>query len=166
MSARSTLSTLAALALLACGSATAGETFDSQPGLAGWIARLNKPLSLSQALRSDAPWLRSIGHDSIEPGLSAASVARAPFAAASLEGSDSLRPGTRLSFSRESDDVRAGSSASISLGRLNLNETRGSPALGGAPSQSDLDRELAQLRESINRVRLTPQVSLGMRVKF
>jgi len=37
--------------------------------------------------------------------------------------------------------------------------------LGGA-TQTDLDRELAQLRDSMNRVRPVPQVSLGMRVKF
>jgi len=165
MSARSTLPTIAAVVLLACGSAAAGETFDSQPGLAGWIARLNKTGSLGLAPRGDVLWLSRIGNDSIEPGLPAATLLRAP-SGGWLEGGDGLRSGSRLSFSRESDDARAGSSASISLGRLNLNETRGSPALGGAPSQGDLDRELAQLRESVNRVRLTPQLSLGMRVKF
>ena len=73
--------------------------------------------------------------------------------------------GGRLNFNPTPDDERAGSSASITLGRLNLNEPRSGPALGATP-QADLDRELAQLRDSVDRVRLVPQVSLGMRVKF
>jgi hypothetical protein len=80
--------------------------------------------------------------------------------------SSAARAGGRLTFHRAPDDVRAGtSSASITLGKLNLNEPRSNAALGGT-SLADLDRELAQLRDSVNRVRLVPQVSLGMRVKF
>ncbi len=54
---------------------------------------------------------------------------------------------------------------SITLGRLNLNESRGGAAPGGV-WQSDVERELTQLRETVGRVRQVPQVSLGMRVKF
>ncbi|HEU5296362.1 MAG TPA: hypothetical protein VFU71_16410 [Burkholderiaceae bacterium] len=90
---------------------------------------------------------------------------RAVTAAPWFDGSASQpRPANRLNFDRAADDVRAGSSALLTLGRLNLNESRG-PSLGGA-SQAELERELTQLRESINRVRAAPQVSLGMRVKF
>jgi len=164
MFARSILPTLSALVLLACGSVAVAEPLDAQSLLPAWIARL-KPLSLTQALQREATWLRGIGRDSIEPGAPAASLLRAPLANAWLDG-EGVRPGNRLSFSRASDDERAGSSASLTLGRLNLNETRGNPVLGGGTSQGEFERDVAQLRDNINRVRLSPQVSLGMRVKF
>jgi hypothetical protein len=52
-----------------------------------------------------------------------------------------------------------------SIGRPSLSETRRGPNLGDM-SQADLDRELAQLRDGIARVRFMPQVSLGMSLKF
>jgi hypothetical protein len=158
MFTRSTLPTLAALVLLACGSVAGAEVFDPRAAPTRQVAHHGlTPLSSGLALRS-------VGRDSIELGLSASSLLRSGLGAP-WPGSvpAAARPG-RLSFDRVSDDARAGSSASISLGRLNLNETR-HPLLGG-PSQAELERELAQLRESINRVRVAPQVSLGMRVKF
>ena len=166
MFTRSTLPTLAAVVLLAWGSCAGAEAFDPHVAQSGWMVRQTKPLSSSYALRSDAVSLRSVGRDTIErwrptPGTSLVEqLASRPDSAAS-SGSRA----SRLSFQRTPDDVRAGtSSASISLGRLNLNEPR-SAALGGV-SQTDLDRELAQLRDSLGRVRPVPQVSLGMRVKF
>jgi hypothetical protein len=52
-----------------------------------------------------------------------------------------------------------------SIGRPSLSETHSGPNLGNV-SQADLDKELAQLRDGIARVRLMPQVSLGMNLKF
>jgi hypothetical protein len=52
-----------------------------------------------------------------------------------------------------------------SIGRPSLSETHSGPNLGNA-SQADLDRELAQLRDGVARVRFVPQVSLGMSLKF
>jgi len=144
--------------LLACGSVAGAEAFDPHVARTNWMSRHGQPLSSNYALRS-------IGRDSIQPGLQTTGLLRPVTAAPWLDGSGSEpRPANRLNFERANDDVRAGSSASITLGRLNLNESRG-PSLG-ATSQAELERELTQLRESINRVRLAPQVSLGMRVKF
>jgi len=159
MFTRSTLPSLAALVLLASGSVAGAEAYDAHAAPTGWMTRPSHSLSSSYALRS------GIGRENIEPGLSSSSWLRAAVAAPWLDPSaNGLRPASRLSFERVGDDVRAGSSASITLGRLNLNESRG-PSLGGA-TQAELDRELAQLRESISRVRQAPQVSLGMHVKF
>jgi hypothetical protein len=52
-----------------------------------------------------------------------------------------------------------------SMGRLGVAGAQPGPQLGGV-SQADLDRELALLRENVSRVRLVPQVSLGMNLKF
>jgi hypothetical protein len=160
MFTRSTLPTLAAIVLLAWGSCAAAEAFDPHAALPGGTVRQTKPLSSSYALRGDAPSLRSIGRDAIESWQPVSSAE--PAAAWPDNGATRA---SRLSFQRAPDDERAGSTASITLGRLNLNEPRNGAALGGTP-QADLDRELAQLRDSVNRVRLVPQVSLGMRVKF
>jgi hypothetical protein len=169
MFTRSTLPTLAAIASLACGASAGAEAFDPSAALPSWLVRQDHSLSSSYALRGDTWSLRSHGRVAIEPGLPYASSLRselaAPWPAGSVPGT--TRAGDRLSFQRAPDDVRAGtSSASISLGRLNLSESRSPTAALGGMSQADLDRELTQLRESVNRVRLVPQVSLGMHVKF
>ncbi|HSB99437.1 MAG TPA: hypothetical protein VLE45_05930 [Burkholderiaceae bacterium] len=164
MFTRSTLSLLAATVSLACGSRAGAEAFDPLAAPASWRIRQTDALSSSYVLRGDATSLRGIGRDTIGPWLPASSMLRSEPAAYGLD--DSPRAGGRLSFHRDADDDRAGtSSASISLGRLNLNEPRTGPALGVAP-QADLDRELAALRDNVSRVRPVPQVSLGMRVKF
>jgi len=151
MFTRSTLPMLAVLVSLACGASAAAEAFDPLAARPGSPPSRTLSLSSSYALRGVAP-------DTIGPS----SALRAQLLSA---GPDTASRAGRLSFDRSPDDERAGeSSASISLGRLNLNEPRG-PAFGAA-SQSDLDRELSQLRDSVNRVRPVPQVSLGMRVKF
>jgi hypothetical protein len=167
MFTRSTLPTLATLVLLACGSHASAEAFDPNAVPSGGTIHPNKSLSSSPGLRGDLTSLRSIGRDSIEPWQPASVALRAQSAAAWPDDSASgaARAGGRLNFNRTPDDERAGSSASITLGRLNLNEPRSGAMLGNTP-QADLDRELAQLRDSINRVRVVPQVSLGMRVKF
>jgi hypothetical protein len=167
MFTRSTLPTLAAVVLLAWGSCAAAEAFDPHSALPGWTVRQTKPLSSIFALRGDSTSPRSIGQDAIAPwqppsgGLRAGLAALWPDSAAS----GASRARGKLSFDPTPDDERAGSSASITLGKLNLNESRSSAAPGGV-WQTDLDRELAQLRDSVGRVRPVPQVSLGMRVKF
>jgi hypothetical protein len=169
MFTRSTLPTLAAIASLACGASAGAEAFDPSAVLPGRPVRQNHSLSSSYALRGDSWSLRSLGRDTILPGLPYANSLRSEFGAPWLGNSalGASRAGSRLNFHRAPDDVRAGdSSASITLGRLNLNESRSPIAALGGMSQADLDRELAQLRESVNRVRLVPQVSLGMHVKF
>jgi hypothetical protein len=52
-----------------------------------------------------------------------------------------------------------------SIGRPSLSESHSGPNLGNV-SQADLDKELAQLREGIARVRFVPQISLGMNLRF
>ena len=166
MFTRSTLPTLATIVLLAFASPAGAETLDPNASLPGSMVRQHKSLSSSYALRSDFTSLRSVARDSIEPWQPTLAALRAEPVWPDSAASSAARAGGRLTFHRAPDDVRAGtSSASITLGRLNLNEPRSNPALGGT-AQADLDRELAQLRDSINRVRLVPQVSLGMRVKF
>jgi hypothetical protein len=166
MFTRSTLPTLAAIVLLAWGSCAAAEAFDPNAALPGPTVP-QRSLSSSYALRGDVVSLRSVGYGVIEPWQHASSALRVEPAASRPDSPavGATRSGGRLNFSPTPDDERAGSSASITLGRLNLNEPRNGVALGGTP-QADLDRELAQLRDSVNRVRLVPQVSLGMRVKF
>ena len=167
MFTRSTLPTLAAILLLVYGARAGAETFDPYTLLPGWMVGHAKSLSSSPALRGDFASLRSSGHDAIAPwqlpsgGLRPGRAALWPDGAAS--GATGAR--SRLSFDPRPDDERAGSSASITLGRLNLNESRGGAAPGGV-WQSDVEREFIQLREGIGRVRQVPQVSLGMRVKF
>ena len=154
MFARPTLPMLAAIVSLACGSSAGAEAFDPLLAQPPAPLRLSKPLATSDLLLG-------LGRDAIAPW---PSIALRAELSAWPDGAS--RTSSWLSISRTPDDERAGSSsASISLGRLNLNESRGGPLLGAA-SQADLDRELAQLRENINRMRLVPQVSLGMRVKF
>jgi hypothetical protein len=166
MFTRSTLPTLATVVLLAWGSCAGAEAFDPHAVQSGWMVRQTKPLSSSYTLRGDTLSLRSVGRDAIEPWRPAPSASAAePLASWPDSAANTSSRASRLSFERTPDDVRAGtSSALISLGRLNLNEPR-SAALGSV-SQAELDRELAQLRDSLGRVRPVPQVSLGMRVKF
>ncbi|HTP71624.1 MAG TPA: hypothetical protein VML58_05335 [Burkholderiaceae bacterium] len=154
MFARSTLPVFAAVVSLVCGSSAGAEAFDPLTAQPSGLLRPSKPLATSGLPLG-------IGRDSIAPWPSSA------LRAEMLAWPDSAsRTGSWLSFNRTPDDDRAGSSsASISLGRLNLNESRSGPVLGAA-SPADLERELAQLRENINRMRVVPQVSLGMRVKF
>jgi len=169
MFTRSTLPTLAAIASLACGVSAGAEAFDSGALLPGWLGRQNHSLSSSHALRGDTWWsLRSLGRDAILPSLPHASSLRSEFGAPWLGSSarGAPRAAGRLSFEPAADDVRAGSSASITLGRLNLSEPRSPTAALGGTLQADLDRELAQLRDGVNRVRLMPPVSLGMHIKF
>jgi len=52
-----------------------------------------------------------------------------------------------------------------SFGRASLSDAPSGPSLAVA-SQTALDHELAQLRDGIGRVRFTPQVSLGMSLRF
>jgi hypothetical protein len=52
-----------------------------------------------------------------------------------------------------------------SLGRATLTESHGGPNLSNA-SQADVDKELAQLREGVGKVRFVPQVSLGVNYRF
>jgi hypothetical protein len=166
MFTRSTLPTLTTIVMLAFGSHAGAETLDPNVAPPGTMVRQTKSLSSSYALRSDFTSLRSVARDSIEPCQPTLAALRAEPAWPDSSASSAARAGGRLTFHRAPDDVRAGtSSASITLGRLNLNEPRSNAALGGT-TLADLDRELAQLRDSVNRVRLVPQVSLGMRVKF
>ena len=152
MFTRSTMPILVALVSLACGASAAAEAFDPLAARRGTVPSRTTSLSSSYALRG-------VGSDAIT--ISPSSTLRAQLLSAWPEAAPHAG---RFNLDRAADDERAGSSASISLGRLNLSEPRG-PAFGAA-SQSDLDRELSQLRDSVNRVRLMPQVSLGMRVKF
>lgn len=153
MFARSTLPVLAAIASLACGPSVGAETFHSVATPPSGALPAARSLSTSGTLRVA---------DRSPMAAWPSSALRTELPAWPDSGS---RASGKFSFDLESDGDRAGSSASISLGRLNLNESRAGPQLG-APSQADLDRELTQLRESINRVRLVPPVWLGMRVRF
>src|SRR5262245_46314742 len=164
MFTRSTLPMLATLVSLACGASAGAEAFDPLTAHSSGLLRRSPSLSSSDVLRADTTSLRSVWRDRIA-AWSPTHPVRSDLLA-SWPDSAAARGNGRLNFQRLADDERVGtSSALISLGRLNLNEPRSGPALG-ATSPSDLDRELAQLRESMNRVRPAPQVSLGMRVKF
>jgi hypothetical protein len=166
MFTRSTLPTLATIVLLAFGSRAGAETLDPNATPPGATVHQTKSLSSSYALRSDLTSLRSVTRDAIEPWRPTLAALRAETAWPDSAASSATRAGGRLTFHRAPDDVRAGtSSASITLGKLNLNEPRSNATLGGT-TLADLDRELTQLRDSVNRVRVVPQVSLGMRVKF
>ncbi len=52
-----------------------------------------------------------------------------------------------------------------SIGRATVSESHSGPNLGNVP-QSDLDKELAQLREGVGRIRVVPQVSVGVNLQF
>jgi hypothetical protein len=168
MFTRSALSTLAAIASLACGSSAVAETFGPSAALLGSIVRQAPSPSSSSALGGDPLPVSSLGRAPIEQALPHASPWRSALAApwSGSPTAGDARARTKLSFDRESDDTRAGSSTSITLGRLNPNDSRGGPAALTGMSQVDLERELAQLRDGVNRVRTMPQVSLGMHVKF
>jgi len=167
MFTRTTLPTLAAIVLLAWGSCAGAEAFDPHAAPPGWTMRQTHSLSSILARRGDLASPRSTGQDAIgawQPPSSGLRVGVAALWPDSAASSASYTRG-KLSFDPRPDDERAGSSASITLGRLNPNESRS----GTAPSgvwQSDVERELTQLRDGVGRVRQVPQVSLGMRVKF
>jgi hypothetical protein len=155
MFTRSTLPMLAAFVMLVCGSRAGAEAFDPDALVTDWMGRRANTLSSAPVARGTAPSLRSARDVAVEWWQPA------PNSPISMWPESA--PG-KLSFHRNADE-RAGSSALLSLGRLNLSE----PRIGAAPgsvSQADFERELAQMRESVSRVRPAPQVSLGMRVKF
>lgn len=144
-----TLPLLAAVLSLTCGSSVGAEAFDPSAAPPGLTLHRSPPSSRTPGIAvrdTIAPWPSNALRTELLawPGSAA-------------------RTAGRLGFDR--DGERAGSSASISLGRLNLNEARSGPALG-ASSQANLDRELAHLRDGIDRARLAPTVSLGVRIRF
>ena len=55
-----------------------------------------------------------------------------------------------------------------SFGKATLSETHSGPNLGNPAvvSQADIDRELAELRDGIGKVRYIPQVSVGLNYRF
>jgi hypothetical protein len=52
-----------------------------------------------------------------------------------------------------------------SIGRPGVSEPQSGPTVGGAPP-AEFDREQAQLREGMGRMRSVPQISLGMKLRF
>jgi len=163
---RLTLPSLAATVLLVWGPCAGAEAIDPHAAGAS-IGGQAKPLSSAFGPRVDLGSPRHLGHDPIGPWQPPSGGQRAGLAAwwPDSAASGAAQARSRLSFDPRPEDERAGSSASISLGRLNLNESRGGAVPGGA-WQTDVDRDLAQLRDSVGRVRQVPQVSLGMHVKF
>ena len=55
-----------------------------------------------------------------------------------------------------------------SYGKATLSETHSGPNLGNPAivSQADIDRELAELRDGVGKIRFIPQVSLGLNYRF
>lgn len=54
----------------------------------------------------------------------------------------------------------------VSIGRTKLTATASGPNLSTAISPTDIDRELAELRDGVGKVRVLPQVSLGLNYRF
>jgi hypothetical protein len=54
----------------------------------------------------------------------------------------------------------------VSVGRTKLTATASGPNLSTAVSKTDIDRELAQLRDGVGKVRALPQVSFGLNYRF
>jgi len=52
-----------------------------------------------------------------------------------------------------------------SIGKAKISETHTGTVLGNA-SQADIDRELAELRDGVGKIRLIPQISLGVATRF
>lgn len=52
-----------------------------------------------------------------------------------------------------------------SIGKAKVTETHSGPVLSQA-SQADIDREMAELREGVGKVRFMPQLSVGLAVRF
>ncbi len=55
-----------------------------------------------------------------------------------------------------------------SYGKATVSETHSGPNLGNPAtvSQADIDRELAELRDGVGKIRFIPQVSLGLNYRF
>ena len=166
MKMRPSMHTMATVALLACGVCARADAFDPNAGVPWLRAGAAKPLASDFALRRNMAPLQSIGRDAIEESASYVGSSKSDGAAPFMDWSAGGLPQTgRLSFSATPVDLRAGSGGSFVIGRPSLGDSRGGPNLGNV-SQSDLDRELSQLRDSVGRMRYVPQVSLGMNVKF
>ena len=94
-----------------------------------------------------------------------------PYATARNDRFDSaLRaPNTLPYLGLGSGQARASSSFLFDIGgkfaRASLGDRPSGPGLGAA-SQTALDNELAQLRDGIGRARFSPQVLLGMKLRF
>jgi hypothetical protein len=54
----------------------------------------------------------------------------------------------------------------VSIGRTKLTATASGPNLSTAIAQADIDRELAELRDGVGKVRVLPQVSIGLNYRF
>lgn len=52
-----------------------------------------------------------------------------------------------------------------SIGKARVSETHSGPVLDNA-SQADIDRELAELRDGVGKVRFIPQLSVGLALRF
>jgi hypothetical protein len=53
----------------------------------------------------------------------------------------------------------------VSIGRAKLTATASGPNLGNV-ARSDIDRELAELRDGVGKIRILPQVSIGLNYRF
>jgi hypothetical protein len=54
----------------------------------------------------------------------------------------------------------------VSIGRTKLTATATGPTLSTAVSQADIDAELAELRDGVGKVRVLPQLSIGLNYRF
>lgn len=53
----------------------------------------------------------------------------------------------------------------VSIGKAKLSESHSGPNLGSA-SQADIDKELAELRDGVGKVKVLPQLSIGLNYRF
>lgn len=53
-----------------------------------------------------------------------------------------------------------------SIGKAKVTETHSGPVLSNPAAQADIDREMAELRDGVGKVRFVPQLSVGMSVRF
>jgi hypothetical protein len=53
----------------------------------------------------------------------------------------------------------------VSIGRAKVSAT-GYGVLAGAGVQADIDREVSQLRDGVGKIRVLPQVSVGLSYSF
>ena len=94
-----------------------------------------------------------------------------PYVSAQNDRFDSARRVTALPYlnAGSGQPSASGSSFLFDIGgrfaRASLGDRPSGPGLGAA-SQSALDNELAQLRDGIGRTRFSPQVLLGMKLRF
>ena len=132
MFTRSTLPMLAAAVLLAWGSCAGAEAYDPHAAAARLDGAPNQTAVIE--LRAARRPRRRCAASGRTPSNRGRRHPRhcAPSPRVGLAPDSGARAGGRLTFNRTPDDVRAGtSSASITLGRLNLNEPRAGAALGG-----------------------------------